>query len=103
MKPIEVMYDESSHHWHNDGNYNRMFLQAQQNYANRMLHSRGHVFLNEIFDALGLPRTTNGAIVGWTNQDIPITFETHDEKDYSHPMILKFNVEGIIYDKIDYL
>ena len=45
--------------------YNRIFIRAQVNYMNDRLRAVGHVFLNELNDALGLPRTKDGQIFGW--------------------------------------
>jgi hypothetical protein len=117
-------YDESCREWSNIPEYNLTFLRCQQSYANNLLHSRGHVFLNEIYDMLGIPRTKDGAVVGWVkdgNGDNYIDFgiyETsvgyandHDcdtvgeiRRDfvngYRNVILLDFNVDGVIYDMI---
>ena len=51
--------------WEGNSDYNLMFLKSIQNYANDLLHSRGHVFLNEVLDAIGLKRTEEGQSLGW--------------------------------------
>ena len=51
--------------WEANSDYNLMFLRGIQNYANDLLHSRGHVFLNEVLDAIGLKRTQEGQSLGW--------------------------------------
>lgn len=58
-------FDECSSEWSKNAEYNRTFLQSQQNYANHMLVSRGHLFLNEVYDMLGFERCRAGQIVGW--------------------------------------
>ena len=63
-------FDEFNVNWSKQDDYNLVFLRSQQNYFNDILLSRGHVFLNEVYDALGLERTKAGAIVGWViNKD----------------------------------
>lgn len=42
-----------------------MFLRRQQDYANEMLKARGHLFLNEVYDLLDIPRSKAGQVVGW--------------------------------------
>ena len=42
-----------------------MFVKRQQSWANDLLKSRGHLFLNEVRDLFGLDRTKAGNIVGW--------------------------------------
>lgn len=103
-------FDESCEQWSKNPEYNLMFLRAQQNYYNDMLKSRGHVFLNEVYDALGIPRTQAGAIVGWVigeNGDNFIDFGVFDGdrprardfvNGYERSILLDFNVDGVIYD-----
>jgi hypothetical protein len=76
-------FDELSTHWSKTPEYNLMFLKAQQNFANDLLHSRGHVFLNEVYDMLDIPRTQAGAVVGWVDGqgDNCIDFGIFDEND----------------------
>ncbi|AVO25298.1 hypothetical protein PBI_GRAVY_58 [Gordonia phage Gravy] len=63
--PYKVLFDESNVNWNKAHEYNQLFLNAQQNYANDLLRAKGHVFLNDVHDMLGLPRTKAGQIVGW--------------------------------------
>lgn len=104
-------FDESSTQWSNVPEYNLMFLKAQQNHANDLLRSRGHLFLNEVYDSLGLPRTQAGAIVGWVlgEGDDFVDFGIYDADSekvrdfvngYEKTILLDFNVDGIIYDLI---
>lgn len=110
-----VFFDELSTNWSRDPDYNYVFLKCQQNYMNDLLITRGHVFLNEVYDALGLPRTEPGAVVGWLymrdgSTDNHISFGIfEDTKDtrirdfvngYEGSVLLDFNVDGVIYDKI---
>lgn len=63
--PYKVLFDESNVNWNKAYEYNQLFLNAQQSYANDLLRAKGHVFLNDVHDMLGLPRTKAGQIVGW--------------------------------------
>jgi hypothetical protein len=111
-------FDEFSTEWRRDPGYNAFFVKSQQNYWNDRLRARGHVFLNEVYDSLGIPRTTEAQIVGWVydpdgdkglNGDNYIDFGIYnDENDKSREFVngweksilLDFNVDGIIWDKI---
>jgi len=104
-------FDESSSMWSKTESYNQFLLQSQQNYANDMLHSRGHIFLNEVYDMLGLPRSKEGAVVGWVqgNGDGYVSFGIFEGDRHSgmrfvlgheRSILLDFNVDGIIHDKI---
>lgn len=108
-------YDESCNAWEKDSEYNLMFLRAQQQYANDKLRTKGHLFLNEVYDELGIPRTKAGQVVGWIYDeknpsgdnfvDFGI-YETDREKardfvnGYERVILLDFNVDGYILDKV---
>lgn len=108
-------FDRFSSNWSKEPEYNLLFLKAQQNYANDILHARGHVLLNDVYDMLGIPRTQAGAIVGWvlsrdgTTDDF-VSFgvfegKTDKVRDFVNgregEILLDFNVDGVIWDKID--
>lgn len=63
--PHSRFFDEMSSQWQRNNEHNRTFLSCQQNYFNDILQARGHLFLNEVYDNLGLPRSAAGQIVGW--------------------------------------
>ena len=58
-------FDESCPGWTKDPEYNLMFLRNQQQYANDLLESRGYLFLNEVYEMLGIQRTRQGQVIGW--------------------------------------
>lgn len=106
-------FDESSINWDKSSEHNLMFLKCQQNYANDLLRSRGHIFLNEVYDLLGIPRSQAGAIVGWTKDvafgDGFVDFGIFDVNNgaardfvngYERAILLDFNVDGVVYDMI---
>lgn len=106
-------FDEMCNDWKSNPEYNRAFLHCQQTYANDMLKARGHIFLNEVYDSLGIPRTKEGAIVGWVlNQggDNFVDFGIFDDltnpqvRDFvngrEYSILLDFNVDGVVFDKI---
>lgn len=51
--------------WTKDAEANLTFLRAQERWATDRLRSVGHLFLNEVYDMLGIPRSSAGAIMGW--------------------------------------
>ncbi|MDD3229740.1 MAG: DUF6353 family protein [Oscillospiraceae bacterium] len=102
-------YDENCKEWTNRSDYNLMRIKAQEDYFNNMLKIRGHVFLNEIYDQLGMERTKAGQIVGWVfgaGGDNIIDFGIYAEcnKDFVNMktpnVLLDFNVDGVVYDLI---
>jgi Family of unknown function (DUF6353) len=108
-------FDETCKDWTKTPEYNLLFVRAQQNFANDMLQSRGHLFLNEVYEALGMEQSQAGAVVGWiltpnTKQgDNFVDFGLYDlinEKarefvnGYETSILLDFNVNGVIFDLI---
>lgn len=106
-------FDDGCTGWEKDAEYNLMFLRAQQQYANDLLRSRGHLFLNEVYDMLGIPRTKAGQAVGWIyDPENPVgdnyvdfgIYDINKEKSrdfvngYERTILLDFNVDGNIWD-----
>ncbi len=99
-------------HWESNNEYNLMFIKAQERYANDLLKAKKRVFLNEVYEMLGLPRTKAGQIVGWVYDpenpkgDNYIDFGLYsDNLSYSdyvngfdQAILLDFNVDGNIWD-----
>lgn len=103
-----VYFDSKSRNYETNPDYNRMFLKAQQAFANDKLQTRGHLFLNEVLDDLDLPRTPAGQIVGWTKDGpdgyvnfriVEVERETEDGR-HEPALLLDFNVEGNIWKKM---
>ena len=106
-------FDEASPYWEKDSEYNLMFLKSQQAYANDKLKAQGYLFLNEVYDMLGIDRTKAGQVVGWVyNTENPIgdnyvDFGIYDVTSrpkrafvngYERNILLDFNVDGNIWD-----
>lgn len=105
-------FDEANVHWEKDPEHNLFFLNCQNNAANDKFRRRGHMFLNEVYDMLGMERTKAGAVVGWIlneNGDNYIDFGIFDitkprardfVNGFERSILLDFNVDGTIYDRI---
>lgn len=107
--PYAVFFDAGSAHWNKNPELNRIYIQCQETLANKMLDVRGHVFLNEVYDMLDVERTAAGSVVGWIKDgdgDGVIDFGMYDavNSDFlvglERVVVLDFNVDGVIYDKI---
>lgn len=109
--PYARVFGEGNQNWREfDPNGNATFLKAQEQYANSLLHARGFIMLNEVYDMLGLEPTSAGAVVGWVrnNGDNYVSFdigEWPNTVDYingtERGCLLDFNVDGVVYDLID--
>lgn len=109
--PFAVCFDEKSLYYQNSVEMNRVFIELQQHTANMKLRAYGYVFLNDVYEALGLPKTPDGQLYGWVRfsdtGDNVIDFCAYDavngpesRRPYDKSIWLDFNVDGIIYDQI---
>lgn len=109
------VYDVGCNGWTKDPEQNLMFLKLQQSYANKKLKTEGYLFLNDVYTMLGFPKTSAGQVVGWLyDEDVPngdnfVDFGIYNIDNprandfvngYERSIILDFNVDGIIYDKL---
>lgn len=109
-----VIFDENCGAWNRDATYNDFTLRSEQAYANDLLRINKVLFLNEVYDRLGIPKTKTGQLVGWvynpennTEGDNYVDFRVQDlayEKEdgsgYDIKQLLDFNVDGYILDLI---
>lgn len=111
--PYSIVFDNGNTGWDEDPEVTKFFLVQQQNWANDLLKSKGHLFLNEVYDMLGAQRTKAGQTVGWVyDKDNTIgdnfvdfgIFDIHRPKardfvnGYEKVIVLDFNVDGNIYE-----
>lgn len=99
---VEASFDKKNRNWSRTYGHNRMFLQAQQGYANVTLADRGFLTLNEVYEMLGLPLTEPGALTGWVG-DVEVDFgEEADMPPIDKASItLRFNInsDNVFRDK----
>lgn len=106
-------FDDGCKGWEKDPEINLMFLRAQQQYANDLLQSRGYLFLNEVYNMLGIPISKAGQVVGWVYDPDDDRFYNHVDfgiydtnkpksrdfvNGYERTILLDFNVDGNIWD-----
>ena len=113
--PYAIVFDDGNTGWDKDPELTKYFLIQQQNYANDLLKSKGHLFLNEVYDMLGAQRTKAGQCVGWYHDEKSPTgdnfvdfgiFDIYSPKardfvnGYEKVIVLDFNVDGNILEYI---
>ena len=106
--PYGFKFDENSASWDRSRDMNVFFLKFTQDYFNDLLKLRGYLFLNEVYDRLGIPRRAIGQCVGWIydennpNGDNLVDLDIFNERNNNdeNVFILDPNVDGYILDKI---
>lgn len=112
-------FDQYSDRWRRSWTPEQVweYLRQKQREANDMLSIRKHIFLNEVYDLLGLDRTEEGAVVGWiltkNNPNSHVDFGLDSmpddarrkflsaERNEDIKIWLHFNPDGLIYNLID--
>lgn len=111
------IFDETNPFYDKSVDYNKNFLLSQQSYFNNLLQADGHLFLNDVYKALGFLPTKEGQIVGWIYDphnrdhlgDNYVDFgiiDVYNQKandfvnGYERAIVLDFNVDGPIIDYI---
>lgn len=106
-------FDESCAGWTKSPEINLVFLKQQQAHANKLLQKNGYLFLNDVYEMIGIPKTKAGQVVGWIyDEENPIgdnfvdfgIYDVYNEKarefvnGYERSILLDFNVDGNIWD-----
>lgn len=106
-------YEDGCRGWEKNPEYSLMYLKQQERFASDKLRSQGYLFLNDVYDALGIPRTIAGQAVGWIydpedpTKDNYVDFGIFDVtkphngdfvNGYERSIILDFNVDGPILE-----
>lgn len=104
-------FDEYCTGWDKNPEFNLLFLKNQQRFANEKLKAQGYLFLNDVYESLGIPKSQAGQSVGWIYDindpccsnyvDFGI-YDLHDEQKrlfvngHERSILLDFNVDGNI-------
>lgn len=113
--PYARFFDESCTQWTKNSEHNMMTLKCLQDHYNRQLRVKGVVFLNDIYESLGIPRSKAGQLVGWvydpksSDTDNYIDFGIYNHENarsrdfvngWERSILLDFNVDGVVYDQL---
>ena len=104
-------FDSASVYWSKDPEENLQFLKTVEANANVLLMTKGFLYLNEVYEALGIPETNAGKVVGWMYDeknpvgDNFIDFGLYGDNSPAarafingteNVFLLDFNVDGVI-------
>jgi hypothetical protein len=104
-------FDESCYAWEKNSESNLAYLRIQEAAANEKLKRQGYLFLNDVYEMLGIPITAAGQVVGWIyDEDDPVgdnyvsfgIYDIHDKEKrlfvngFERAILLDFNVDGNI-------
>lgn len=68
-----IRFDNRSICWTEDREHNLYFLKSTEKYLSELAKVQGFLMLNDVYYALGMPRTISGYQYGWFKDDI-LTF-----------------------------
>ncbi len=105
------VFDENNPNWSDVPHQNQNFINMVESSANRRLIINGYLFLNDVYEMLGYPKTEAGQQVGWVinpkegEGDGIVDFGVWNEGTYKgvewisgqrDALLLDFNVDGVI-------
>ena len=98
------VFEAGNDNWTGRRDHNIFFLEKFQHIHNDILQARKHVFLNDVLRSLGFEDSAQGAVTGWVHGkgsgDDYISFNIKPLDDHNGPILLEFNVDGMILDLI---
>lgn len=107
------IFDENNRNWDENPELSRQWLSAQQKILNDILHCRGYLFLNEVYDRLDFKPSQMGCALGWISDDeneTYIDFGLYNPENasarryvngYDNRVLLDFGTPVVIWDKIE--
>lgn len=102
--PYAASFTDQNPNWQESGAYNEHFFNLQSQFMTDRLRANGHLFLNEVYDRLSLPRTRTGQIVGWAiknpTSDDYVEIKYTPMHDFHGTYLLDFNVAGNVIDMV---
>ena len=111
----DKFFDECNDNWVRDPESNLWFIVRQQKWANDKFKAQGYLFLNDVYEMLGLEKTKAGQVVGWIfdgKDDIGDNYIDFGIEDGNSPacrrfingfepsVLLHFNVDGPILNRL---
>lgn len=110
----EILYDEfTTKHWDKSDYYNGEYIRTCLRTANDTLRRRGHLFLSEVYDMLGVDRTPASIVCGWIYDEtkpigedqIQFIFRQPESREFNSidnrpAHFIDFNCQGVIWNKI---
>jgi hypothetical protein len=82
MKPIIVRFNKENPYWEKDPEYLKLFIRYRLNYLNGSLQVHGYIYLNQIYENLGLvwnPEQVNRLILRDEYEGIDFSIEEATE------------------------
>lgn len=107
-------FDVGNDNWKKDPELNLLFLRRQQDWANDKLKSQGYLFLNDVYEMLGIDKTRIGQVTGWIYDEKNPVGDNYVDFGIYNPnsnanvrfvnglertILLDFNVDGYIIDR----
>lgn len=112
--PYSRFYAQGCDGWSKDPGANLITLQSKQAFLNERLQIRGFLFLNEVYEYLGIPPIREGQYLGWYYDPSDDTLSNHVDfgvydchdilkcdfvNGFENTILLDFNIDGNIVDR----
>jgi hypothetical protein len=96
-------FDETNRQWEVDRDLNHFKISSVESYMNDKLRISRVILLNDVYDALGFPRSPEGAVVGWAldgpgDDFIDFGLDAYENHPSENQFFLDFNVNGVVFE-----
>lgn len=105
-------FEKGNPNWVDNPEYNFITLRTAEKFCNNKLRAETFLTLNDVYEILGIPKSSAGQVVGWATGaggDDYVDFGLFENNESARrfvngqetAVLLNFNVQGVIYDLID--
>lgn len=109
--PYATYFTDKNLNWQDSAEYNIHFIRIQEGILTDKLRAQGHLFLNEVYDRLGIVdddgamiNTQTGQVCGWfvgaPNSDDFVEIRIMPIHDFQGTLMLDFNAAGNVLDML---
>ena len=100
-------FDQSSEYTVDDHSYNVAFVNSVKDKLENQFTRNGSLLLNQVYDALGLPRTKSGALMGWSGAGFAMEAATvkvlNETTGFLEPTLyVKWTRPSYIYNQMEF-
>lgn len=100
-------FDQSSEYTVDDHSYNVAFVNSVKDKLENQFTRNGSLLLNQVYDALGLPRTKSGALMGWSGAGFAMEAATvkvlNESTGFLEPTLyVKWTRPSYIYNQMEF-
>lgn len=102
-----IWFSDSDEFVKDDHDYNITWIKHAEGKLERLLMLRGNLLMNQVYDELGIERTKEGALMGWSTGDgfgfgVDVVNTMSPQGDFYPEIFVKWSTPRYIYEDVDF-